>query len=165
MANDTVQLLAEDLLATAVDALTCSGIEPPDRQLVTHGLPAWDCEQISVHVDPAIWAPLDTRQQTCQIVPRITLNLTVVRCWPTQEGRQAPTATTITDAAAAMNADLWVLMRTFARHQADGTLFEGVSCQSTKLGPISTLQPSGGFAAWQMAVIVQPTDTDPLCGS
>ncbi len=166
MANDTAHDLAVDLLNEAVVALTCAGITPPAIQFVGHADPAWDCELLSTFIDPAVYFPLSSTAPTCQVAPRITVNLTDVRCWPTQnEDGSPPTPAELTAAAELLNSDLWVLMRTLARHTAEGDLFDGVSCHATRLGPITTLPPQGGFAGWKMAVVVQPEDTDPLCGS
>lgn len=166
MANDTVHELAEELLEAAATALACEGIDPPGFQYVGHGVIPWDCELLAVAVDPALFAPLDIGRSTCQVQPKVTLQLTILRCWPTQDelGRP-PTAAELTAAAEALNADLWVLQRHLARHTADGSLFSQVTCQSIRLGAVTTLSPQGGFGGWQFAVLVTPHDTDPLCGS
>ena len=133
MANDTAQELAEELLGEAVDALVCAGITPPALQYVAHGIPPWDCELIAVNINPPQFFPLDTSRSSCQVAPRLTFILTVVRCYPTQdENGNPPTGPVMNAAAAAINADLWVLMRTLARHTADGTLFGGmIGCHDT----------------------------------
>lgn len=166
MANDTAHDLAEELLNEAVVALVCSAITPPGLQYVGHGIIPWDCPLIAVNIDPAIFAPIDPRSQGCQIAPRITLNLTVLDCYPTQDEQgNNPTAAEMTAASLHLNSILWVLMRTIARGATDGTLFDQVDCHSIKLGQVTTLSPSGGLGGWQFPVLVQPHDTDPLCGS
>lgn len=167
MANDTLTVLAEELLGEAITALTCAGIAPPELQYVGFGLIPWDCELLAVNINPPGFLPLDRSRSSCQIAPIATFVLTDLRCYPTQDEQgNPPSAAEMEVASAAIYADLWVLQRTLARHTADGTLFgAAVACQDTKMQQAAILDPAGGLGGFTFSITAMPQDLDPLCGS
>jgi hypothetical protein len=169
MPVDLVHDLAIELLETAGEALSCEGIELPPLRYVSHGRPPWDCELLAVHVDPPHFFTMDTPTRSCAVALRYTLHLTILRCWPVpKEGTPPilPTGPEMTAAAEVLNTDAHVLMRTLGRRHTEAELFPGLAdCKATRLERPFTLEPSGGLAGWVFPVTVQPTDTDPLCGS
>lgn len=154
--------LAADLLTEGVAALECGSRPVPDVRFVTFGVPAFDCELLSVHLTAAGWgADQGTPATRCAARPTVTFALTLVRCWPVDV---QVTADDYDAAAAAVYADTWALMTNLAADRA--VIFDAIDdCAAVRLGSVARFDPAGGLVAVQFPVTVNPSDLDPPCGA
>lgn len=155
MTTDVGQLM-EDTLAVAV-----ASIDAPDRQYIAHDMPAFDCEQITVHL-----AGMRTRQtdaqrggdfaSKCLTVFVAQLAVCLVRCVPKiEDDGRIPSPDEMTDAHVALANDGVAVMRGLSRARATGDWPEGLGCQAVTFGQMEPSLPLGGFAGWLLHVEVQ----------
>lgn len=154
---DHLSARGEELLAFAaalVPAYT--------RKYFCHGRPAWDCTQLTVHVERVFLAePGMSDRPVKKIKPNggfahaATFVITLATCVPcpdTDDGEVAPSAADLDAAYVALADDGWLVWRDTARAIAGGTLFTGVACESVTVGDATPLGPEGCMAAWQVKV-------------
>lgn len=160
--------VADALLAAALAGIaqTTTGVAPPSRVLVVHGQPAWDCEQLTVHLETVTHAPTDDDviRQHCQIVPKPTWVITLIRCVPgLQEGTDPiPSTTDLDTSAGSLLVDLWALLTELYDRIAANTLIPGHidPCDLT-VGDVVYVGPEGGYGGWEVRVIAIANDQGP----
>lgn len=158
--------LADETLAVCEAALALLPAGVPERSYVAHGIPAIDCEQLTVSVYTVPQAdtspralPLD-RQFKAKYggVNLVFMTVQLVRCYPppTANGRQVNLLVRtqeLTAFAQAINADGWQLWNGLITAKRQGA-FAGV-CREFSLDPLLPIQPQGGFAGWAVPIEVQ----------
>lgn len=167
--------LQAELLQTAADLLDQLPAGAPERQYVAVGLPALDCEQLTVHAlqvgeastDPS-GTPLDRFARDVR-APRQTLVfcvITVVRCFPgatLDDGAnpEPPSVADLAAAAATVSADGWTLWNGIpAAIRADElTLWRAASF--TGWESLQPVGPMGGMAGWTMGMQTRLDGFDP----
>lgn len=149
----------ERILQVAVDALDspvaldAGLLGAPGRQYVADGLPAFDCEQVTVHLPgllEEITSPLSPGPATGQrhIVGRINLAnfvTTVVRCVPVSDTTIPPSEAKIETSARQIYSDWWGLWAAFYWHAREGTLLGGDRCEVRRFQASHNVDPSGAF--------------------
>lgn len=155
MDSTLVRDLLTDLRAAAVGVLT----DPPARQYAGHGNFAHDCELVAAHVtsiraeqpDGARGAP------GCALVPVVTLQLTVMRCYPAVDGDGIPDADELTAATLVLADDAVALSGGLLDLWAAGTLFPTVDfhCDRVEVGVLEPVGPGGGVAGWRISFDVR----------
>jgi hypothetical protein len=138
--------IAQDLLDACVAALA----DPPARQFVSHGPPAWDAcitDQLTVHLGGTGFTQ-DRGGRAGMSRGQWTWVVQIVRCAPGL-GEQAATPT-----AAALDANAKLLLGDIEEIQAavrsDPAIFGG--CAAVTFGAISPLGPSGYRAGYQWSI-------------
>lgn len=160
--------LAHALLDACIEALdtipafdaTLKGA--PDRTFVSPGNPVADCcEQLAVHVP--IIGEADTspgglnagkRYATARI-NHVGLLATITRCVPTGVESpggdyRPPSPSSLSAAAAQIDADGWALWNHLFNLQSSGLLLS--LCDEVFFDGITAAAPSGGCGGWQVAV-------------
>lgn len=159
--------LALETLAVCEAALAQLAAGVPERSYVAHGIPAIDCEQLTVSVYTVPQAdtspralPLDRQFKTAKYgaLNIVFLTVQLVRCYPpaTQHGRQtnlAPSVAALAAFAETINQDGWQLWNGLATAKRQGA-FAGI-CREFSLDPLLPIQPQGGFAGWAVPIEVQ----------
>lgn len=158
--------LALETLAVCEAALATLAAGAPARSYVAHGIPAIDCEQLTVSVYTVPQAdtspralPLDRAHKARYgALNLVFLTVQLVRCYPpaTQHGRQTNLAPSVADLmafAATINQDGWQLWNGLATAKRQGA-FAGI-CREFTLDPLLPIQPQGGFAGWAIPIEVQ----------
>jgi hypothetical protein len=163
---DTLYDLAAELLGFCAAALDTLPAGAPDRQYVSIGPPALDCDQLTVHVlqvgegqtSPAN-TPLD-RMRRGVTVPRIELSfmvVTIVReCYPGPTGKQLtrpPEVADLNAAARIISADGWLLYNAVPAALAAGELWG--ACNFTGWEPLQPIPASGNVAGWTFPMQVK----------
>jgi intein/homing endonuclease len=117
-----------------------------------------NCELVAVSGGTFSFGP---SKQACAVMPSVTLDLTVVRCYPTAELEgdgdvTLPTVDALTAASGVLLDDLWQLAMGISAAWQAGTLFatDKVHCSEVTLGNVRPIGPGGGFAGWAMSVTV-----------
>lgn len=167
MSASDLYATAEALLEFCVAALDELPLKAPERQYVSFGLPALDCEQITVHVfqvgefDGAYQtlSPADQmrRGHPVPIVNVAALVVTVVRdCYPGPVGHMGgasvPEAEDLALASQGLHADGWQLWNAIRQGVKDGHVFG--ACRLVDRNPMQPLGPEGNFAGWTVPVLV-----------
>lgn len=166
--------LAKELLDFCVVALDELPAGAPARRYVAVGLPALDCEQLTVHAFQVGEADTAPRETTMDLLrrghPYARLNLaflviTIAReCYPgpTAMNMQVPEPPTVVDLVAASEtiyADGWQLWNAVPTALRDGALFS--ACRFVGWQPMQPLGPEGGMAGWTMPIQVQIDGFEP----
>jgi hypothetical protein len=139
----------------------------PPRSYVAHGIPAIDCEQLTVSIYTVPQAdtspralPLDRQFKVTKFgsLNLVFLTVQLVRCYPppTAGGRQSNLVTRVAELTAfaqTINADGWQLWNGLQTAKRLGA-FAGV-CREFALDPLLPIQPQGGFAGWAIPIEVQ----------
>lgn len=103
--------LAAAVLSAVETHYAAAGVELPDRRYVSDGLPAWDCEQVTVRVTRTFGTQGSVLAETNAVLGGLfhrtaELEVEVVRCAPTvtDEGAEVawPTANAIEQSAEAI---------------------------------------------------------------
>lgn len=154
---------AHDLLDAAVallDLNVASGA--PERQVVTHGTPPDDCDQIAVWatgINEETTAPLSPTPQVGHraLAGRLnlpTFKIRVVRCMQAmQEGGQPVTVATMEEASAIAQQDAWVLWNGLMAMVRANTLFDRE--KEFLLDSATAVDAAGGVGAWEISLRVQ----------
>jgi hypothetical protein len=159
--------LADEVLSVCEAALALLPAGVPARSYVAHGLPAIDCEQLTVSVFTVPQAdtsprslPLDRQFKVSKFgsLNLIFLTVQLVRCYPpvTASGRQqnlAPRVEDLTAFSQLIYADGWQLWNGLQTAKRLGA-FAG-TCREFSLDPLLPIQPQGGFAGWAVPIEVQ----------
>lgn len=141
---------------TAIDALDSYGGGAPERAYVSHGEPAADCEELTVHLSTLAPRALGTESSArCLVVPEVQFCLQLWRCVTTLENDATPSATVLHDEALALTIDGWALWKYLTGLWKAGTLFDGISCKNVAFGIMEPLGPTGGLAGWQLCLTVE----------
>lgn len=164
-ATDLFDLAAEYLAAVAA-ALVTTDAGVPDRAYVSPGAPAFDCEQVTVHVggpveaDTAPLAPplmLGERTQVQGAVFLIQMTATIVRCTAvSDEDGNPPPIADLEASAMKIHADVWATWNFCRDAIRQGLLFASPSGRrEVFFDPAVSLEISGGVAGWQIPIRVQ----------
>jgi hypothetical protein len=151
---------AKELLDFCVVALDELPAGAPERRYVAVGLPAWDCEQLTVHVQQVGEAPTVPQASPMDLLrrvnpyPRVNLAFLVVsivrECYPGPVGPSGgPTVPEVADLVAAAEksyADAWQLWSAIPQGRRDGALWE--SCDFVGWQPLQPAGPSGDMVGW-----------------
>ena len=154
---------AKELLDYCVVVLDELPAGAPERRYVAFGLPAFDCEQLTVHafqVGEADVGPNETsmdRFKRGHPYPRVNMAFLVVTiardCYPGPTGTtEAPAVADLVAASEVLYADGWALWNRLSSALRDGELFE--ACSLVGWEPLQPTNPDGGIAAWTMGVQV-----------
>lgn len=147
-----VLTLAEGTLAEAAEALntTDEAMDAPARQYVSHSEPAWDCEQLTVHV-PRVQPQLVDRRgdDTCAVRLVATLVVTLVRCLPSAES-ESPSAEQLNTDYSQLLVDGYTMLKHLTRQWATGMWPEGTLCSAVKWRNMEPRGPGGGYAGWRI---------------
>ncbi len=159
--------LALEVLEVCEAALALLPAGVPVRSYVAHGLPAIDCEQLTVSVYTVPQAdtsprvlPLDRQFKVAKYgsVNLVFLTVQLVRCYPqpTAGGRQVNLLTRVQDLAAfaeLINADGWQLWNGLQSAKRLGSF--GGACREFSMDPLLPIQPQGGFAGLAIPIEIQ----------
>lgn len=157
------------LLAVVTGALTTTSGGTIARAYVSHGSPAFDCEQVTVHtglLGDAATSPLGPalsqgfRRETQGAVELAGYVITIIRCYPVIDDSDpaAPSAATIEAVAAVTLEDLWVTWNTVKQAWRARTIFasdDGKYARELVFDGAVPISPSGGLAGWQIALRAQ----------
>lgn len=162
---------ALELLTVAVDALAGTDAGAPDRQYVSPGPPAFDCEQVTVHagaIGDAQTAPLAPalapamRDATTGHVFLATLVVTAIRCTPAlagPDGSTFPAPADLQASALVTQTDAWAIWNRIVqlRNEKPCALFGRSDGRPRDLyydgcAPVATM---GGLAGWSIQLRVQ----------
>lgn len=165
--SDLFDLCVEYLDAAAAGVATTDA-GALNRVYVSPGVPAFDCEQLTVHAGGP--AEGDTLPLQPPVQPGfrdlgvgslhlINLTATVVRCIANPQGKQPviPTAAQLHASAKKVNDDVWAIWNYVrAKHRA-GQIFTRPDGQGRPLifDPAVAVATSGGFAGFQVQIRVQ----------
>lgn len=143
--------LADELLTTAMAALD----DPPERTLVSHGEPAYDCAQLTVHVvrlQPKPGVP--NGSERCTVYPTLRLAVTLLRCvTAVEEGSDPiPSAETLHAENMALAEDGWRLWKHLTGAWARGELPGELGCGVVRWGALEPRGPIGGLAGWRIEI-------------
>lgn len=157
MANDTLSVLAHDLLDSVVTRMA-GDVDPlPDRQYVWSGAVAVDCEQVVVALEQlfqGLPGVADSAALQCTVLRTTQLAIYVIRCVPTSSADGTPPSETVMDASGTtMLTDAHVLMRSVVEGYRAGD-FAG-TCDSFSIVNLLPVGPSGGYGGNVLRVQVQ----------
>lgn len=166
------QLDLLDFCALALDVLPAGA---PERRYVSFGLPALDCEQLTVHVfgvrkdetaysgspDPG---SLRRKGHPLPAINMLDLVITIAReCYPgpvgPAGGNSVPDVPDLVEASQMLHADGWQLWNAVNDAVRAGVLYG--ACQFVSLLPMQPLGPEGNFAGWTLPVSVNLDGFDP----
>ena len=160
-----LQLTCEELLAAAIDALdTIPTFDPglagaPDRTYVSPGLPAFDCEQLTVHAAAATEAATSPaglqagKRHATMRENLVTLVVTDVRCICDPNSGDIPSAAVLQASAEQVNADGWALWNYVWNLMRSGELFS--VCEAKYWDGLRSINPSGCHGGWTLAIRVR----------
>lgn len=162
--NDDLWNLANEYLTACATAVASTPGGAPGRVYVSPGPPAWDCEQLTVHVGgPAVADTFPLQPSLAALhrvavqgqVDLISLTATILRCVPTltQQGKFPPDSAL--DAASQQTlADLWAIWNYVRRGKSTGALFPPKE-REFGFDPAISMNLQGGFGGWQVTIRVQ----------
>ena len=120
--------------------------DPPDRRYVADGLPAFDCDQLTVHVAGFHRGTTQAERPTAPCAPStVTAVVTRVWCVPTIESGRAPRTVDLERSGAAVTAgaqELW---------HATSAAAAALGCQPALIAG-QPVAPSGGVVGWQITL-------------
>ncbi len=164
MASTDLYDLCRELLEASAEALTFSLLGAPTRQFVSAGMPAFDCEQLTVHaggtteaytlpVEPPMQPGL--RASVTQKLNLVQMTVTIIRCTTViQDTKSVPPASKLDKDAQNTLADLWVIWNhLFTLKKAD-TLFPP-QFREMFFDPAVALPIQGGIAGWEIPFRVE----------
>ncbi len=145
------------------DTIDAGLLGAPARQYVADGLPAFDCEQVTVHLpglSEEITSPLSPNPATGSrhVVGRInlvTFVTTVVRCVPVSDTTTPPPAAAIENSARQIYSDWWGLWAMFYWRARDNTLLGGDRCEIRRFQASHIVDPSGEFGGSLISLQLQ----------
>lgn len=154
-----LESLATQLLTEAADALNPA----PTRQFVSHGEPAWDCSQLTVHLVNVHPKPfLDPTSAKCAVVAVAVYRIGLVGCVAGPDGKgRPPMAVTLNDEALALLNQAWRLWKTLTRRWRDGAFGD---CKLVTWLPLEPAEAQGLMAGWKMDVEIELTGYHPAEG-
>ena len=164
MAATDLYDLCRELLEASADALALGTTGAPSRQFVSAGMPAFDCEQLTVHaggtteaytlpVEPPMQPGL--RASTTAAVNLVQMTVTIIRCATVQQNtKQSPPAASLDQDAQKTLADLWVIWNHLYTLKKADTLFPP-DHRHMFFDPAVALPIQGGMAGWEIPFRVQ----------
>lgn len=148
-ANTVADLLAETLeVATA--GLVDPAADPPARRYVAHGDPAWDCDQLTVHLVRIQPVLIESRAETCTVIPQATIAIVLLRCVTALEADGVPNAQLLNTENTQLAIDGPAMFKHFTRQWATGAFPSGHACKALKWRNLLPLAPQGAYAGWRI---------------
>ncbi len=164
-----------EVAADALDSLTVLGLRGcPDRAYVSPGLPAFDCEQLTVHVaamSEEVTSPLSPNTATGQRhvfgrINTVTFTTTIVRCLRSVTDQNQPPPAVDEDLdALQLDCDAWSIWERFYWSARNNTLLDGDTCKIVRMQASHPVDPSGGVGGWLIQTQLQIDGFNPLGGS
>lgn len=155
--NATLHEYAEDVLDVVAAALATTAGGAIDRAYVSPGLPAVDCEQVTVTAvglskdatAPGNPPPATGHRHRLGSINLASFAVTIVRdCIPVAGPRGAPPSTdALDDSALVVNEDVWAVWNALEHAKAAGELLGG-ACRELYLDNAAPLATSGQMAGW-----------------
>lgn len=152
---DRIWLLAQELRDVIVAGYALAGVDLPERQFVSPGLPAWDCEILAVQLERTfgIAGNLATEiiepqlPQAAHAMRGATFAVHLIRCVPTlhDDGTnvQVPSVTEEEAAAKVIYTDVQMLLNVIVAGQRAGDL---PGCSGVAFEAWQTVGPQGGLS-------------------
>jgi hypothetical protein len=134
-------------LSEILDAVAGNITDPPDRRYVANGLPAADCEQLTVHLAGIVRGTTQANRPDFQCAPT-TVEAHVTRFWciPTiDDSGRAPSTSDMETSGHEVSLgalELW---------QATAAAAAQVACRPA-VDEAAPTPPSGGYVGWMVAV-------------
>jgi hypothetical protein len=162
MADTRATLTAKALLDAVVGGYETAGVDLPERQLVALGLPAWDCEQLTVSIeriyahggDVNIEAPTVTHAHPGFLMRAAVMSVLLLRCVPTSDDSGTPPAAEDEQAGAlAVYADQQLVENAIidaynaGRGRSPGTLRDSIVVR-VREGPVFEVGSADPVALW-----------------
>lgn len=163
-----------EVAADALDTLVDVGLRGcPPRAYVSPGLPAFDCEQLTVYgasLSEEITSPLSPNTATGQRhkfgrISLVTFTTTVARCLIVQDTNVPPDPISEDLDARQLLSDARVIWQTFYWHAKQGTLLGEDRCSIRKSQASHPTDPSGGIGGWNIVFTLEIDGYNPLGGS
>lgn len=161
-----------DVSAQSLDSLTAHGLSgAPARRYVAPGLPAFDCEQLTVYAallseaptSPLSPAPQSGSRQTSGRVNVASFLVSVVRCdIPVSGDRGAPSVDGLEAAAEQIYGDGWSVWNGLWWSFRNGLLLGDDRCSIRSMTAGHPLDPQSGFGGWNVELKVQLPGFNPL---
>lgn len=161
-----------------LDALLQRGVlllgpDVPPRVFVSHGPPAFDCEQFAVYAGPIVVDRVATSdspnaalmQNRVPVTFSIEATAVIVRCWPTAlDDGTTPPGAVLSQYAEALSIDAWRLWNGYreALRGESPSILAGLPCRGVALGPATPTPPAGALAAWTITFRIESYGYDPL---
>lgn len=164
--------LAADFLSACEAALnTIPTLAPgyggsPARAFVSIGPPAFDCDQLTVHVGPLGEGSVAARPPGTSYarVNHVTLVATVLRCVPGPDNHGKPPSAAVQQAASVQSdLDKWALWNHLYNRILQGLLFD--RCGNVQWGPLSPVPAQGLVAGCVLTIRVSLDGYDETIGS
>lgn len=153
---------AQALLDAVVAHYATVAVDLPERQYVTDGTPAWDCEQLTVQMertfnglpDQPTVAPLD-----CLLVRTAIFVIELVRCIPVVEDELGnavvPAADEISASARRILGDQALIVNAVVGAQRAGEL---AGCRGLTIVDWENAEPQGGLGGGRQRIYWQLTE-------
>jgi hypothetical protein len=141
--------LAQAFLDAAVDVIP----NPPERRYISHNEPAWDCEQLTVHLARMRPKPTDSGGDRCAVVLQATFAITIVRCYPPLTDKGFPSADKMNTASTGLLVDAWALFKGLTRKWSTESTPFGLPCKQTTWNGLDPRGPTD-LAGWRLEVQV-----------
>jgi hypothetical protein len=147
MADPTVLY---DLASAVLDIAVAAIDNPPTRQLVSWGPPAWDCEEVCAWWGRTVASGFPLNQSSIRpqekrgVVPVADILVGVVRCVPAIEGRRTPTPADLSASAAVLSTDAEKLRHALAVAVKTQALVGG--CRTVSYLEVAPNPPAGAYA-------------------
>lgn len=163
--------VAGEALDTLV-ALTLRGC--PERAYVSPGLPAFDCEQLTVHISALVeevTGPLQPNEATAQRMKfgricMVTFTTTIVRDLCAITDQNAPPDARLEDTdARQLDCDAWSIWEMYYHRARAGTLLGADRCSLVRMQASHPVDPSGGVGGWLIQTQLQIDGYNPVGGS
>lgn len=127
----------------------------PERTYIALALPAFDCEQLTVHVTPTTdkpMAPLGTGQRHRYDARRtlVSFVVTVARCVCPEDQRAVPTVTQMEGFSEQLYADAWALWNHLFNLMRAEELFS--LCSEVFWRGLRAVPQSGCYAGWTLTL-------------
>jgi hypothetical protein len=152
--------IAGVLKTEVIDIYALAGIGLPDRQVITEGGVAWDCELLGIELRQVRRGNPGPEADASRGVPLTPLcvshrsaefHIWIVRCVPApSDSGDPPSVTDIEAAAQDIYTDAWLLPSGIQEAAAAGSL--GAPCSGVFVGPAIIVGPQGGFVAVDLLV-------------
>lgn len=163
-----------EVAAEALDTLTAVGLDGcPDRAYVSPGLPAFDCEQLTVYasaLSEEITSPLNPNTATGQRhkfgrISLVSFTTSIARCLPLTDGNVPPDPILEDVASRQLLADARVIWEEYYWRSKRGTLLGDDLCSIRRMNASHVVDPSGGMGGWNIQVTLEIDGYNPQAGS
>lgn len=152
--------IAQACLDAVVAHYLTEAVDLPDRQYVSNGLPAFDCEQITVHVEntfgitgtPLGENPTDQYRDAGHAMRAGVFAITIIRCVPMlDDDGNAPTVAREVTASQAIYADAVLVLNALIVAEGNGDL---PGCGAIVFRSWTNENPQGGYGGGTLRVSI-----------